>query len=87
MKLQVVHFLIFCAAAYVVFTLIIFASYLFSKKFSISSRDELTKFIDLKDSVINNLKSEIINQKSEINNLQFERNSLSELLNKNLKEN
>lgn len=87
MKLQVVHFLIFLGCAYIIFTFIIFASFLFFNKFSISSRKKLTQFIDLKDSVINNLKSEINNLKSEVINIESERNSLSELLDKNLKEN
>ena len=82
MKLQVTHFLIFLGCVYIIFTFIIFAYFLFSKKFSISSRKNLEEFIDLKDSVINNLKSEIINLKSEINNLQFERDSLSQILEK-----
>jgi cell shape-determining protein MreC len=87
MILQLVPSIIFLSIFYIVSIFIIYLALIFSKKFYISSREDLVKFIELKDSVINNLKSEINNLKSEINNLKFERNSLSELLDKNLKEN
>jgi len=72
---------------YIVSAFIIYLALIFSKKFYISSREDLVKFIELKDSVINNLKSEIYSKDQIIKNLESERNSLSELLDKNLKEN
>ena len=80
MKIQVIHLLFFLCVAYSVIFIIIFISPSFLKKFSISSREELEKFIDLKDSVIKNLKSEIVNLKSTIANLEFESNALSQKL-------
>jgi len=87
MKLQLIPSLIFLVVFYIVSAFIIYLALIFSKKFYISSREDLVKFIELKDSVINNLKSEIYSKDQIIKNLESERNSLSELLDKNLKEN
>ncbi|MFA5805554.1 MAG: hypothetical protein WC879_13025 [Melioribacteraceae bacterium] len=80
MKLQLVSSLIFLGIFYIVSTFIIYLALIFSKKFYISSREDLIKFIELKDSVINNLKSEINSKDQIIKNLEFEKDSLSQTL-------
>lgn len=80
MILQLVPSLIFLGIFYIVSIFIIYLALIFSKKFYISSREDLVKFIELKDSVINNLKSEINSKDQIIKNLEFEKDSLSQTL-------
>ncbi len=88
MKFQLVPSIIFLSIFFIVSTFIIYLALIFSKKFYISSREDLVKFIELKDSVINNLKpvlsdsegSEINSKDQIIKNLEFEKDSLSQTL-------